>query len=281
MATEEQLQAERRERPRMAIVAAAAAVLTLLATLVGFLSGSAPRNLPGSLIYFHDHQVVIALGALCSVVSSIAIAFVLAFLYRAALNRNPTAPSQVRYLIWIGGGAAAIFFAAAQVVLSVKIAHFVSHGTQTYDEAKTAADYGALGILGPVAQLVLAAAIVIVSINAMRVGLLPRFLGYVGIISAVLFVIPLVRVPIVQVYWLGALAALFMGRVPKPIPPAWESGESMPWPSTAELREQRVRDADARRGGAVTAGDVVAPQDSDADVASGAGAVRRKRKKRR
>jgi hypothetical protein len=273
MATEDQLQVEARERPRMAIVAGAAATLTLLATIVGLLPGSAPDNLPASLLFFHDHQAVIALGALCSVLSSIAIAFVLAFLYRAVRIRNESAPPQLRWLPWVGGFAAAIFFAVAQVVLSVKVGHFATHGTQTYDEAKKAADYGVLGILGPLAQLVLAGAIAFVALQAMRIGLLPRFLGYVGVISAVLFVLPLVRIPIVQVYWLGALAALFAGLAPKPIPPAWERGEAVPWPSGAELREQRVRAAEARRGG-------------DDDAAEGGaevmtGAARRKRKKRR
>jgi hypothetical protein len=81
----------------------------------------------------------------------------------------------------------------------------------------------------------------------------------------------------VQVYWLGALAALLLGRLPSGVPPAWERGEAVPWPSTQELREQRIRDAEARRGGAP--GDSE-PEDAAAGVPSPATA-RRKRKKRR
>jgi hypothetical protein len=118
----------------------------------------------------------------------------------------------------------------------------------------------------------------------MRAGLLTRFLGYLGVISGALFVLAFVPIPIVQVYWLGALAMLFAGRSPNGMPPAWRSGEAMPWPSAAEMREQRVRDAEARRGGGddVVEGELAAPDDAASlgDAASPA-TSRRKRKKRR
>jgi hypothetical protein len=118
---------------------------------------------------------------------------------------------------------------------------------------------------------------VTIAVVAMRVGLLTRFLGYLGAISAVLFVLPLVPVPIVQAYWLGALAMLFAGRSPSGTPPAWQSGEAIPWPSPADMREQRVREAEARR--APGADDVV--EGSVAEPAETAGAAPAKRKKRK
>ena len=79
----------------------------------------------------------------------------------------------------------------------------------------------------------------LVSLNAMRVGLLTRFLGYLGIIAGVLTIIPLVPIPIVEAYWLLALAYLLSGRWPSGVPPAWSSGEAVPWPG----RQQQVRAA--------------------------------------
>ena len=64
----------------------------------------------------------------------------------------------------------------------------------------------------------------------MRVGLLTRFLGYLGIIAGVLTIIPLVPIPIVEAYWLLALAYLLSGRWPSGVPPAWSSGRAEPWP---------------------------------------------------
>jgi hypothetical protein len=286
MATAETLQAEARERPRIAIAAIAAAVFTLLGSLVGrIVAGAPPDNLPAALLFYRDHQGSQYVSAACSVIGAIAIAFVLDFLYRATRVRNPQLPKQIRPLPWIGGVGVAVFTLAYQIALAVDVKHFATHGSQTYREARKAIDAGVPPLLGLFVQLALALAIVLISINAMRAGLLTRFLGYLGVISGVLFVLALVPIPIVQVYWLGALAMLFAGRTPSGTPPAWRSGEAMPWPSAAEMREQRVREAEARRGGG-DAGDVVEAEPSTVDAGDelpglGAGASRRKRKKRR
>jgi hypothetical protein len=275
MATVETLQAEARERPRMAIAAVVAAVFTLLGSLVGRIAaGAPPDNLPAALLFYRDHQGSQYASAACSVIGAIAIAIVLDFLYRATRARNPELPWQMRPLPWIGGIGVAIFTVAYQIALAVNVEHFATQGSQTYEEARKAIDAGVPPLFGLFVQLALALAIVMISINAMRVGLLTRFLGYLGVISAVLFVIPLVPIPIVQVYWLGALAMLFAGRSPSGTPPAWESGEAMPWPSPADMREQRVRDAEARRGGDVVEGSV-------ADDEPSAAAAKRKKRKRR
>jgi hypothetical protein len=72
-------------------------------------------------------------------------------------------------------------------------------------------------------------------------------------------------------------------------PPAWRLGEAVPWPSAQEAREQRVRAAEARRGGASEPEPEPEPlqlEDDDlssaeGDVLPGTGPQRRKRKKRR
>jgi hypothetical protein len=84
------------------------------------------------------------------------------------------------------------------------------------------------------------------SLNAMRVGLLTRFMGVLGIIVGGLFIIPLgASLPIVQAFWLVAIGALFLGYWPPGVPPAWVTGEAQPWPSQQELREQRMARKDA------------------------------------
>ncbi|MBS1869534.1 MAG: hypothetical protein JSS99_07715 [Actinobacteria bacterium] len=283
MATSEILQAEARERPRMTLVAIVAAVFTLLGSLVGRIAaGAPPDNLPAALLFYHDNQASQYASAACSVIGAVAIAIVLDFLYRATRARNPELPWQIRPLPWIGGIGVAIFTIAYQIALAVNVTHFATHGTQTYEEARKAVDAGVPPLFGLFVQLALALAIVLISVNAMRAGLLTRFLGYLGVISGVLFVLMFVPIPIVQAYWLGALAMLFAGRLPNGTPPAWQSGEAIPWPSPADMREQRVRDAEARRSGG-DAEDVVEGSAAARGEASGAGSAgaRRKRKKRR
>ena len=66
--------------------------------------------------------------------------------------------------------------------------------------------------------------------SAMRVGLLTRFLGYLGIIAGILTIIPVVPIPIIEAYWLLALAYLISGRWPSGVPPAWSTGQIERWP---------------------------------------------------
>jgi hypothetical protein len=286
MATAEILEAEARERPRTAIVALVAAALTLAAPIVGLVVlKDAPDNLIGQALQRQQHLAGLGLSAACSALGLLAIAVVLDFLLRAVRARRPELPWQLRPLLWVGGVGLAVLLLALQVATSVKLDHFAHEGSQTYEEARAVSDYGAVAYLGILAQFAFAGAFVTIAVTAMRVGLLTRFLGYLGVISAVLFVIPLVPIPIVQAYWLGALAMLFAGRSPSGTPPAWQSSEAMPWPSTAEMREQRVRAAEARRGGDdddVVEGELAAPDDGDAAGGGPSPATsKRKRKKRR
>ena len=93
---------------------------------------------------------------------------------------------------------------------------------------------GALGAAALFAgTIALAFVYVIVSLNAMRAGLVSRFMGILGIIVGALIVLPLLPqgVPIVQIFWLGALGMLFLGIWPGGRGPAWETGEATPWPT--------------------------------------------------
>ena len=70
-------------------------------------------------------------------------------------------------------------------------------------------------LLSP-AALVLAVGIVLVSLNAMRAGLLTRFMGALGIVAGVLQVIQYgSALPLVQTFWLGGLALLYAGPPPR------------------------------------------------------------------
>src|SRR5436190_19613937 len=65
----------------------------------------------------------------------------------------------------------------------------------------------------------------------MRAGLLSRFMGVLGLILGALFVLPLIASPIIRLFWLLALGALFINKWPGGRGPAWEAGEPVPWPS--------------------------------------------------
>ena len=153
------------------------------------------------------------------------------------------------------------------------------------------------GIGGSIAALSIAAAFILLSQNARKAGVLSNFIGIIGIIVGVFLVLgPLLGsvlgpIPIVQWFWLGALALLFLGLWPGGRPPAWETGEAEPWPSAQEVREQRAAAAEdgRERKAARRAEREPEPEDDFEDEPDDAGpdttahprSKKRKRKRRR
>jgi hypothetical protein len=88
--------------------------------------------------------------------------------------------------------------------------------------------------------LALAFSVVMISLNAMRAGLLSRFMAIIGIFVGVLLIIP-VGGQILQLFWFVALGVLFLGRWPGGRGPAWQTGEAVAWPGAAEQREEIER----------------------------------------
>ncbi len=186
-------------------------------------------------------------------IGSAAMAAVLGYLFRATQARSNALPR----LALIGALAGPILVAISgivlQVAISLKAGSFVSDGDYTTASAHDALQGGAVlaaQILRQVGVLLLAFSFALISLHAMRVGLLTRFMGILGMIVGALFIIPLgSNLPIVQCFWLVAVGFLIADRWPNGRPPAWETGRAEPWPSQQELREQREAAALARAGG--------------------------------
>jgi len=51
--------------------------------------------------------------------------------------------------------------------------------------------------------------------------------------AATLFIIPAISL-LALVIWFGWLGFIFLDRVPRGRPPAWEAGEAIPWPKAGE-----------------------------------------------
>ena len=242
MTVEEHLQWEARWRTRAAISAGLAALLTLAGGGASIALGDAGPDITSQLLYYHRHAGNLVLAYALLSLGALAMAPPLYYLYRAAKARKPDIPRVAQYAALFGPIAVAVAQIAAQMILLDKAGTFATHGSQTYPEAKRAIDDSVLRVgqgLVLAGQLSLGFAFVMISLNAMRVGLLTRFMGVLGMIVWVLFVIPLGTLQIVQPFWLGALAGLFAGRWPNGVPPAWSSGKAEPWPTQQELRERR------------------------------------------
>jgi len=296
MEPQQRLDYEARVRRRQVLLAGAAGVLVILAVLV---------QLPGAhvkvnestlgLVTEHKRTALDVTGAVISALGSLALAWTLVYLFGAARARDPRVRPAALGSVAIGAGViAAVGGVASSIATARAASEFVSSGNQTWPEAHALLTRG--WVLIPeiavyLGAFLIAITLVLVSLSAMRVGLLPRFMGYLGIIAGVLTIIPLVPIPIVEAYWLAALAYLLSGRWPSGMPPAWTTGHAVPWPSSQELRAARAGSAAGRTPRAKrTAEPAVQPAGARGAGARGAGArpagsrsatAKRKRKRRK
>jgi hypothetical protein len=257
MTADEQLLYESRVKMRQALIAAVAGILLVTAAAMQLAGPQSKVNeLTLGLITEHKRFPLDVIGAVVNGLGLIAVAWTLSFLFEITRARNEGLRPFIRILAIAGGVLGAITAIAYAILVADKASQFVSNGLQTYPEAHhltNGAGFLAVPLIGQLGALLLAVGFVLTSLNAMRVGLLTRFMGYLGVFTGVLVLFPIGSpVPIVQGFWLLALAYLMSGRWPSGLPPAWQTGKAERWPSSQELREKRLaarESAGAGRGG--------------------------------
>jgi hypothetical protein len=294
---EQQLEWEKRLRPRAALAVIAAGIALFGGQLgQALLSSSAPSSSflealqrteqPGPVEqlkslqipiaeYLSDHAIILLLTFVAQGLGYFALAYGLTFLAAATRARREAFPKFALYLPVVGGVLAGVSSIGRGVGRAVDVSNFLD-GPRTVADAQDIG-LGGLSLVAEViyypASLALAAGIVIVSLQAMRAGLLTRFLGVMGVIVGALQVIQIIPLPLVQAYWFIAIGVIFLGRRPGGQPPAWQTGREEPWPSQRQVAAERA----ARRRGAQ-------PEPEPEPVAAAAGpspaASKRKRKRR-
>jgi hypothetical protein len=184
---------------------------------------------------------LIAGSALVAIAVGI-LTLILLVLLDATRFRRPQTWSAARPLVIGGGVAVAVVSIAHQVVTAIDthsfaVGHdFSNHAVEqalTKGTANSIIDYVDL-----LAGLALAAGMIAVMINAMRVGLLPRWMSFLGMFSAILIFLPIggAELQLVPAFWIVMMGILFSGKWPNGEPPAWNAGEAVPWPSRADMR---------------------------------------------
>jgi hypothetical protein len=234
-----------------------------------------PSLLVRQVDYYGDQVPALGLAAVLTALGAACAGLLLLFLYRATAARNEQLGRLPLYATLVG----AIMVPAGHLIWRISVlvgaAGFEDEPVRTHE---TAADIVGSGgaLTGQLIQyfgsFALGLAFVLVSLNAMRAGLLTRFFGVLGIIVGVLAVVQLDAPQLVRTIWLIGVGLLIAGRLPGGLTPAWASGRAVPWPSQQELREQREAAAAARRGDA---------EPANAGTRAAQATARRKRKKRR
>jgi hypothetical protein len=303
--SEEILAAETRRRTLVGAAGIAAGVLTAAASLLrlAVVSDQPQVQLVGALherlqtgrpvlkiqqaLFFDDKGLQLIGVGVITALAAAATAFLLLELFKSVKARAPEFPRVAVVATVVGAVFMAVGSLAAYISIYVDAHSFAGDAHKTAsaaDDVVTAPIYVAGSLMAALGQALIGLAIILISLNAMRIGLLTRFLGVLGIIGGGLVIIPLLGggLPLVEMFWLLAIGAMLLGLGPGR-PPAWEAGTAVPWPSQQELREQR--DA-ARAGRAPSAGQPSpapsgAPADAPAGSDSGPHPAARKRKRKR
>jgi hypothetical protein len=233
------LEWERRWATPAALAALGAVVLVIAAIVV---ATQAVGNGNGDAALLRDvdqHRTAQMISSILQAIGVALLAAPLYYLFRAAQARSETMRGQLVGVVV----AAPLFLAVLAILSGVSTLHaatdFIAKGvigtgdhannvaSDTISEAPLrplAAGFGLGGQLGFVIGMFYTA------LHAMRTGLLTRFWGSLGMalgaVSFIFFQFALL--------WFVYLALLLLGRVPGGRPPAWESGEAVPWPSPGE-----------------------------------------------
>jgi len=204
------------------------------------------------LTNFHDHSGALLVSSLLQALATLLAAGALYYLFRATRSRRAELPQVVRWLLVVG--PVLFLFAAVVNWVGLKDAgDKLTSGetselrvTATKDQRKEAREFckedqkttsqacvtryarreavakklqdDNRSVVGTAAffggALTLAFSYVIVALNAMRAGLMSRFMGILGVIVGALMVLPLLPggAPVVQIFWLAALGMLFLNR---------------------------------------------------------------------
>jgi hypothetical protein len=195
--------------------------------------------------FFSHHAFALIAGSVLVAIALAALVLILLLLLDATRFRRPETWSGARPLVLGGGIGLALVSVGHQIVGAIETHKFaVGHDFSNHavDNALTkGTPYIVIDYLDLIAGLSLAAGMVATALGAMRVGLLPRWMGILGMFAGILIFLPLggVTLEIVPAFWMVMMAILFAGRWPNGNPPAWEAGEARPWPSQAQTRASR------------------------------------------
>jgi hypothetical protein len=219
-----------------------------------------------NILYLHDKVALSGAQAVLQIVGWIGFALLLLYLYDAAKARRPAFPAWVRSMLLATVVAAVVGTALVWIARTVSINDFAGSADHSSKAARDALDPSLNQIAGPlllIGQLGIVVAWVLVSLNGMRVGLLTRFQGMLGILGAVFTILMPLLLPVIQIVWLVYVGLTVLGKSPSGTPPAWFSGKAEPWPTQQEAREQREREEAGTLGGAdLDTGDAPSPATS-------------------
>jgi hypothetical protein len=232
--------------------------------------------------FISHHAFALIAGSALVAIAIGALTLILLVLLDATRFRRPQTWSAARPLVIGGGVAVAVVSLAHQVVTAIETHDFVvsaNHTNQAVEQALTKGTANSvIDYVDLLAGLALAAGMIAVLINALRVGLLPRWMSFLGMFAAILIFLPIggAELQLIPAFWIVMMGILYSGKWPNGEPPAWKAGEAVPWPSRADMAPARSGKAQPALAGAAAGTDA-----GPAPAGPGSGGSSRKRRRKR
>jgi hypothetical protein len=293
---EEQLAWEARFGRYAAVGAGLSAVLFLVSFVVELPALKAKaKNEAGTLRSVYDHSSSLIGASITQAIGLFLMVGALVYLYRATRYRRPQTRAWVLALVVIGP----VLVAVTAVLASLELRHVANQfhelapAAQTVKKAKDLVNEGperVLGIISPISIIAFVGGLAVLNLNSIRAGTLSTFVGIVGIIASVLFIVPIGPPQLLSFFWLAFLAVTFIDRWPGGRGPAWASGKAERWPNLAEKRalargeplpERPQRRQRGQRGQQPPPPPPPPPAELEGDPSPSTSSRKRKRKKRR
>lgn len=282
----EQVQYETRLRFRYAVLAFVAAIALVVSQLLQLSGSQAPVSEETiQLLTENSRSALNIAGAAIDTIGLLCLSALLLWLHRSAQARQPQLRSATRWTASSGAVIAGVMALAYTIIFTIKAHQFATTGNQSWPQADhlfSSAIWFVPQLVLELGNLMLAVGVILVALSAMRVGLITRLVGYTGVVSGALFIIGVpVLTPVIQGYWLAATAVVLARRWPSGDPPAWDSGEAVPWVPMQRPPDQRGTRAQRERRKRVSDKDVLAAIDKSQTPPPNPGAGRSKRKRRK
>jgi MFS family permease len=248
------------------------------------------KNEAQTLQSVHRHASNYVAGGLLQLAALFCVVAVLWYLYRATKYRREQTQVFALVLSIVGPVLFAIAGAIGPFVISHYATEFVNGANHTNQHAKDLVNGGSaaiFSILTPIGALTFALGMIMTNVNAIRAGLLSTFVGIIGVIGGILFVLPLGPPQLLLFFWLGSVGLTLLDRWPGGRGPAWAAGEAIKWPTAMERRGMTsgATRSGARRGRPAPESRSEEPDDtrlveSEGQPAGGPSRTSRKRKRK-
>ncbi len=237
MGRRETLERERRWARPAGLLALAAGPLYIVALFL-VSSRIAASGLPTEQVRVAaENSTLLQFAAILSGLGAALFCIPLLNLFKAAQARSDRVSPAMIGFVFIGPLLMAVQLVISgfsQAQISTDFVSQASAGGDVYTLLEDVADDSTLTQIGGSlyfpAVLGLLVAMIYIPLQAMRVGLLTRFFATFGMAlgASLILIAPQIALLAISL-WMGWLGLVFLDRVPRGAPPAWEAGEPIPW----------------------------------------------------